>query len=60
MEARNYVASTWEEPAEAKREGRPRRRYYEITPEGSRALAEALERLGRLTAHVTDGVVERT
>lgn len=46
MEAREYVESEWEDETVAKAAGRPRRRYYRITPEGARALSEALERLG--------------
>lgn len=46
MEARAYVESEWEDEEAAKAAGRPRRRYYRITPDGSRALNEALERLG--------------
>ncbi len=46
MEDRSYVASEWEDEATARAEGRPRRRYYRLTPEGARALAVALERLG--------------
>ncbi len=36
------VESSWEDEAPAADEGRPARRYYELTPEGSKALAEAL------------------
>lgn len=39
------VASRWEDPAEAEREGRPRRRYYELTVEGAEALAEGARRM---------------
>ena len=46
MEARGFVESEWEAEEEASAAGRPRRRYYRLTPEGSRALSEALERLG--------------
>ena len=49
MEGRHYVESEWESAAAAKADGRPRRRYYRVTPEGARALGEALERLGVLT-----------
>jgi PadR family transcriptional regulator PadR len=50
MEDRDYVTSVWEATAEAKDAGRPRRRYYAITPQGSLALDEALARLGLLAA----------
>ncbi len=48
MEARDYLESEWEAAADAKAAGRPRRRYYGVTPDGARALSEALERLGVL------------
>ena len=41
---RGFVSSDWEDAASAEAERRPRRRYYAVTPEGSRALAEALAR----------------
>lgn len=46
MEGRTFVESEWEDENTARADGRPRRRYYRLTPEGARALAEALERLG--------------
>ncbi len=49
LEARGYVASTWEESEAAKEAGRPRRRYYQVTADGSAALDQALARLGLLT-----------
>ena len=45
LEASGLVASRWEGAADAHREGRPPRRYYEATPEGARALVEARERV---------------
>ena len=39
------VESSWEDEAPATDEGRPARRYYELTLEGSRALTEALTML---------------
>jgi DNA-binding PadR family transcriptional regulator len=33
------VQSRWEDPGEAERAGRPRRRYYELTAAGTEALA---------------------
>jgi DNA-binding PadR family transcriptional regulator len=49
MEERAYVESEWEDEAAARADGRPRRRYYRLTAEGSRALSEALERLAALS-----------
>lgn len=45
---RGFVRSRWEDDEVARSEGRPRRRYYEITGEGSAALADGLRRLGLL------------
>jgi len=45
LEAAGMVHSEWEEPAEARDEGRPPRRYYAATPLGRAALAEARERV---------------
>ena len=39
------VQSSWEDEAPATDEGRPARRYYTLTLEGSRALTEALTML---------------
>lgn len=36
--------SRWEDQRVAEQEGRPRRRYYELTADGSRALAEGWAR----------------
>ena len=46
------VRATWEEQAIAEREGRPRRRYYELTPDGSRALAEGATRMAAVAAEL--------
>ena len=45
---KGHVKSRWEEDDVARAEGRPRRRYYEVTPDGSVALAEALAHLSGL------------
>jgi DNA-binding PadR family transcriptional regulator len=56
LEAEGLVASRWEDPATAQREGRPPRRYYELRPTGASRLDEALrefralERLPRAKA----------
>ena len=44
------VRSRWEDQRVAEREGRPRRRYYELTAEGRRALARGIERLAETAA----------
>jgi len=38
------VRSHWEDQRVAEREGRPRRRYYALSAEGGRALAEGMAR----------------
>ena len=51
LEALALVTSGWEKDEKARKEGRPRRRYYELTPAGRRQLAEAESRyraVGRL------------
>jgi DNA-binding PadR family transcriptional regulator len=43
LERDGYVRSRWESRAAAAREGRPARRYYEVTAAGARALSAAIE-----------------
>ena len=45
LEAAGLLSSRWEDEDGAHSEGRPARRYYEVTGEGARALAEARERI---------------
>ncbi len=47
------VTAHWEDQRVAEREGRPRRRYYELTAEGSRALAEGIERMTAVASDLT-------
>lgn len=42
LEKRGYVVGRWENEGQARREGRPRRRYYRLTGAGREALAEAV------------------
>jgi DNA-binding MarR family transcriptional regulator len=44
FEANGFVQSRWESLEEALTEGRPRRRYYELTAAGREALSVAAER----------------
>ncbi len=44
MEQAGLVVSQWESEEVAQREGRPARKYYEVTDEGREVLAEALRR----------------
>jgi DNA-binding PadR family transcriptional regulator len=51
LEAAGLVTSGWEKDEKARKEGRPRRRYYELTADGRRQLAAAEARyraVGRL------------
>ena len=50
LEELGHVRSKWENEAAAHREGRPARRYFEITAAGGRALTESLERYPLLRA----------
>lgn len=45
LERRSMIRGTWEDPEIAERERRPRRRYYQLTPDGVRALDAARHRL---------------
>lgn len=45
LEAAGMARSRWEDEEIAHNEGRPARRYYEVTAEGERALAGARERI---------------
>lgn len=44
LEAHGLLHSTWENAADAHREGRPARRYFTLTPAGADALRAALDR----------------
>lgn len=41
LERAGHLTSRWEDPQNAAREGRPRRRFYRLTLAGETALAEA-------------------
>ncbi|MGE0814685.1 MAG: PadR family transcriptional regulator [Vicinamibacterales bacterium] len=42
LEDLGLLRSSWESPATAQGEGRPARRYFQLTADGAHALAEAL------------------
>ena len=44
LERDGLVTSNWEPQQEATRNGRPARRYYQVTPEGTSAALAATER----------------
>ncbi len=48
LESRGYLIGRWEDDALAFEEGRPARRYYELTAAGDDALRAALARFPRL------------
>ena len=48
MERRGLVRAHWEDAEIAEAERRPRRRYYEVTPEGEHAFALVVRRLQEL------------
>ncbi len=50
LEHEALVRGRWEPAAVAQREGRPPRRYYELTPAGERFLGEARSRLAQRVA----------
>src|SRR5438094_10135106 len=50
LERDGYVRSHWEPERTATREGRPARRYYELTAAGVKALDAALDALRQLEA----------
>jgi DNA-binding PadR family transcriptional regulator len=62
LERDGYVRSRWESRTTATREGRPPRRYYEVTAHGARALATAIEHYrtlgGRAAGVLSDPLAE--
>jgi PadR family transcriptional regulator PadR len=44
LEETGFIDSKWEKAGIAQREQRPPRKYYELTPDGKDALAEAVKR----------------
>ncbi len=50
LEERGFATAHWESSATARKEARPRRRYYRITTDGSEELATAFARLSALSA----------
>lgn len=48
LEKKGFVRGRWEDPRLAVEEGRPRRRYYELTGEGRKALDQAVHHFREL------------
>ena len=49
------VRPHWEDQRAAEREGRPRRRYYDLSAEGTRALSEGTSRVAAAAASLNPG-----
>ena len=54
MEKAGLVRSRWEDRRAATREGRPRRRMFDLTPDGRQAVAEADAKLAKAAALLSD------
>ncbi len=52
LKKRGLVSARWEDQRIAEREGRPRRRYYELTAEGAAALAAGAARMANVAANL--------
>ncbi len=50
LKSGGLVTSRWEDQRHAEREGRPRRRYYQLSAEGHKALAEGTARAAQALA----------
>jgi PadR family transcriptional regulator, regulatory protein PadR len=48
LESLGYLTSEWENEKIARRDKRPPRRYFDLTPAGATVLAEALQRYKNL------------
>ena len=48
LESLGYLTSRWEDAKIARRDKRPPRRYFDLTPDGAAALADALKRYKNL------------
>lgn len=54
------VRARWEDQRVAEREGRPRRRYYELTADGVTALAEGTAKMASVVADLAPQTGGRT
>jgi PadR family transcriptional regulator len=50
LKKRGLVRATWESQRIAEREGRPRRRYYELTGDGAQELTDGAARMAAVAA----------
>ena len=51
LEAAGWLTSRWED-VDPREQGRPRRRYYRLTPDGAELARDALARSHTTTAHL--------
>ncbi len=58
FELEKLARSRWEGERPAHRDGRPRRRYYELTEEGRKLLSVAIERFSEHRRVFDDAVAE--
>ena len=56
LEKRDLIRGRWEDHAIAEAERRPRRRYYQLTGDGERALEQATAKLGAMSAGLFAGI----
>jgi DNA-binding PadR family transcriptional regulator len=54
------VKARWEDQRIAEKEGRPRRRYYELTMEGEKALVTGMSQVAQLAADLGAGTAGQT
>lgn len=54
LERTGLLRARWEDSEEAREAGRPRRKLYRLTPEGTEALPAAERRLGEVRALLPD------
>ena len=57
---KGFVEVHWEEEDVAHSDGRPRRKYYEVTAEGSTALQAGMERFGAIGLRAPSAVAKAT
>jgi len=55
LEETGFIDSKWEKAQIAQREQRPPRKYYDLTPDGKEALAEAAKRYRHLESILPQG-----
>jgi len=58
LESRGHLRAHWEDERAAYSEGRPARRYYELTASGMKTLEIALERFPRLLSLLAEAEQE--